>query len=180
MCRMSWKSGSLALLEPSGSHRACYGTALTIFTMTNKCTIISQIITLLHVSTLSCHPHEAWIMSSKFSRSRFHSDKPSCKTPIISTADGCSVPAHATALKLFRLSPSYVCLQPKVPVANWLTKRNSSQRSLARVWTCNASNIIRTLWRLLLAAIWFVRGCWLSSSFSGQTLNNAWGGPRSS
>ena len=25
-------------------------------TMTNKCTIISQIITLLHVSTLSCHP----------------------------------------------------------------------------------------------------------------------------
>jgi len=24
--------------------------------MTNKCTIISQIITLLHVSTLSCHP----------------------------------------------------------------------------------------------------------------------------
>jgi len=26
--------------------------------MTNKCTIISQIITLLHVSTLSCHPQE--------------------------------------------------------------------------------------------------------------------------
>jgi len=26
-------------------------------TITNKCTIISQIITLLHVSTLSCHPH---------------------------------------------------------------------------------------------------------------------------
>jgi hypothetical protein len=25
-------------------------------TLTNKCTIISQIITLLHVSTLSCHP----------------------------------------------------------------------------------------------------------------------------
>jgi len=24
--------------------------------MTNKCTIISQIIALLHVSTLSCHP----------------------------------------------------------------------------------------------------------------------------
>jgi len=24
--------------------------------MTNKCTIITQIITLLHVSTLSCHP----------------------------------------------------------------------------------------------------------------------------
>ena len=27
--------------------------------MTNKCTIISQIITLLHVSTLSCHPQTA-------------------------------------------------------------------------------------------------------------------------
>jgi len=24
--------------------------------MANKCTIISQIITLLHISTLSCHP----------------------------------------------------------------------------------------------------------------------------
>ena len=28
-------------------------------TMTNKCTIISQIITLLHVSTVSCHPQGA-------------------------------------------------------------------------------------------------------------------------
>jgi len=27
--------------------------------MTNKWTIISQIITILHVSTLSCHPHGA-------------------------------------------------------------------------------------------------------------------------
>jgi len=27
--------------------------------MTNKCTIISQIITLLHVSTLPCHPQGA-------------------------------------------------------------------------------------------------------------------------
>jgi hypothetical protein len=27
-CRMSCKSGSLNLLEPSGPHRACYGTAL--------------------------------------------------------------------------------------------------------------------------------------------------------
>jgi len=27
--------------------------------MTNKCTIISQIITLLHDSTLSCHPQGA-------------------------------------------------------------------------------------------------------------------------
>jgi len=32
---------------------------LLFCTMTNKCTIISQIITLLHVSTLSCHPQTA-------------------------------------------------------------------------------------------------------------------------
>jgi len=32
---------------------------LLFCTMTNKCTIISQIITLLHVSTLSCHP-QGW------------------------------------------------------------------------------------------------------------------------
>jgi len=30
MCLMSWKSGSLNLLEPSGPHRACYGTALPL------------------------------------------------------------------------------------------------------------------------------------------------------
>jgi hypothetical protein len=30
MCRMSWKSESLNLLEPSGPHRACYGTALPL------------------------------------------------------------------------------------------------------------------------------------------------------
>jgi len=30
MCRMSWKSGSLNLLEPSGPHRAYYGTALSL------------------------------------------------------------------------------------------------------------------------------------------------------
>jgi len=30
MCRMSWKSGSLNLLEPSGPHRACYGEPLPL------------------------------------------------------------------------------------------------------------------------------------------------------
>ena len=30
MCRMSWKSWSLNLLEPSGSHRTCYWTALPL------------------------------------------------------------------------------------------------------------------------------------------------------
>jgi len=29
-CRMSWKSGSLNLLEPFGPHQACYGTALPL------------------------------------------------------------------------------------------------------------------------------------------------------
>jgi hypothetical protein len=34
---------------------------LSLFcTMTKNCTIISQIITILHVSTLSCHPRGAW------------------------------------------------------------------------------------------------------------------------
>ena len=28
MCRISWKSGSLNLLEPSGPHQACYGAPL--------------------------------------------------------------------------------------------------------------------------------------------------------
>jgi hypothetical protein len=31
MCRMSWKSGSLTLLEPSGLHRACYGIAFNLY-----------------------------------------------------------------------------------------------------------------------------------------------------
>jgi hypothetical protein len=31
LCRMSWKSGSLNIPEPSGPHRACYGTALPFF-----------------------------------------------------------------------------------------------------------------------------------------------------
>jgi len=30
MCRISWKSGSLDLLEPSGPHRACYGVPLPL------------------------------------------------------------------------------------------------------------------------------------------------------
>jgi len=37
-----------------------YKNVISLFcTMTNKCTIISKIITLLHVSTLSCHPQTA-------------------------------------------------------------------------------------------------------------------------
>ena len=30
MCRISWNSGSLNLLEPSGPHRVCYGTDLSL------------------------------------------------------------------------------------------------------------------------------------------------------
>ena len=32
MCRMSWKSWSLNLLETSGPHRACYGSPLLLYT----------------------------------------------------------------------------------------------------------------------------------------------------
>jgi len=39
--------------------KSCTGHLLLFCTMTNKCTIISQIMTLLHVSTLSCHPQGA-------------------------------------------------------------------------------------------------------------------------
>jgi hypothetical protein len=53
------------------------------------------------------------------------------------------------------LPPSYVCLQPKVPIANWLTKENLSHRSLFRVWTWNASKKIRTLSSLLISLVWF-------------------------
>ena len=38
---------------------ACTVHLLLFCIMTNKCTIISQIITILHVSTLSCHPQGA-------------------------------------------------------------------------------------------------------------------------
>jgi hypothetical protein len=41
-CRMSWKSGSLNLLEPSGPHRACYGTPLPL----NKEIVIFFFVTL--------------------------------------------------------------------------------------------------------------------------------------
>jgi hypothetical protein len=40
MCRMSWKSGSLNLLEPSGPHRACYRTSLTV-PLTRWCQVVS-------------------------------------------------------------------------------------------------------------------------------------------
>ena len=36
MCRMPWKSGSLKLLEHSGSHRACYGTLVTFLTQSRE------------------------------------------------------------------------------------------------------------------------------------------------
>ena len=39
----------------------CTAHLLLFCNMTNKYTIISQIITLLHVSTLSCHPQGAFI-----------------------------------------------------------------------------------------------------------------------
>ena len=44
MCRMSWKSGSLNLLEHSGPHRACYGTALPLLYVYRLGRIIATII----------------------------------------------------------------------------------------------------------------------------------------
>jgi hypothetical protein len=40
--RMSWKSWSLNLLEPSGSHRVCYGNALPFFTTTTTTTTTTR------------------------------------------------------------------------------------------------------------------------------------------
>ena len=49
-----------AVMQHSYRYLKTYIVHLWLFcTMTNKCTIISQIITLLHVSTLSCHPQVA-------------------------------------------------------------------------------------------------------------------------
>jgi hypothetical protein len=54
MCLMSWKSGSLNLLEPSGPHRACYGT-LYLFTLVftlslsyDKCSIPTHLSLMLY------------------------------------------------------------------------------------------------------------------------------------
>jgi hypothetical protein len=62
MCRMSWKSGSLNLLEPSGPHRAIYGTALTFYLLCvlnlkilnsrSEIEFISEIICLIHLHFL--------------------------------------------------------------------------------------------------------------------------------
>jgi hypothetical protein len=43
-CRMSLKSGSLHLLEPSGPHRACYGTPLPLCNTNQRPTRIQDII----------------------------------------------------------------------------------------------------------------------------------------
>jgi len=42
MCRMSCQSGSLNLLEPSGPHRACYGTPLSFKSIQRIVLIISS------------------------------------------------------------------------------------------------------------------------------------------
>jgi len=52
MYRMSCKSGSLNLLEPSGPHRACYGTALP-FTSHIHCPILMKFgVTDVHIMVL--------------------------------------------------------------------------------------------------------------------------------
>jgi len=41
MCRISWKSGSLNLLEPSGTHQASYGTALPLISIKKSIIILT-------------------------------------------------------------------------------------------------------------------------------------------
>ena len=42
-CRMSWKSGSLNLLEPSGPHQACHGTPLPFTSPLYSCVSVQRI-----------------------------------------------------------------------------------------------------------------------------------------
>ena len=67
-CRLSWYLGVSTCCNREGLSRLvmglllslCFAVHLVLFcAMTNKLTIISQIITLLHISTLSCHPQGA-------------------------------------------------------------------------------------------------------------------------
>ena len=51
MCRISWKSGSLNLLEPSGPHRACSGTTRNFVTY-----ILTYLFTYLHTYLLTYLP----------------------------------------------------------------------------------------------------------------------------
>jgi hypothetical protein len=60
MCRMSWRSGNLNLLEPSGLHRVCYGTALPLplpFDKQNWYFVVVKILPLETVVTLTTIVH---------------------------------------------------------------------------------------------------------------------------
>ena len=68
MCRLSWNLGASTSWNPQGLSRpvmgllylCMYRASSLFYTVTNKCTIISQIITLLHVSILLCHSQGAF------------------------------------------------------------------------------------------------------------------------
>ena len=54
-CRMSWKSGSLNLVEPSGPHRACYGTALPfIYICIHSSRYVRNVIVVLTAKVARC------------------------------------------------------------------------------------------------------------------------------
>jgi hypothetical protein len=91
----------------------------------------------------------------------------------------CSGSCCKCPLKLCPLFPTHVCLQPKVPVANWLTTSNWSQWNLFRVW---ASSSIRTLSPLLLSlSCNMIRSMLLIIFISfGPSPCSAWRDPRSS
>lgn len=56
----------------------------------------------------------------------------------------------------FFLSPSHVCVQPKISFANWVTKRNLSQWSLSKVLTRKASNSTQTLSLIFPSIMWLL------------------------
>jgi hypothetical protein len=57
MCRISWKSGNLDLLEPSGPQRAYYGTALPLDFIYQKLLAIPFLVSLPHALTGTTYTH---------------------------------------------------------------------------------------------------------------------------
>ena len=79
--------------------------------MTNKCTIISQIITLLHVSTLSCHPQTACILPYDQQMHNYFTNyhTTTCFDTIVSSSDSLYFALWPTNAQLFhKLSHYYM------------------------------------------------------------------------
>ena len=108
-CRMSWKSGSLNLLKPSGPHRACYGNPLpfllfyyTLFSQINLL-IISKIIS---VRKWYRETHLSLLWSPR-PRLLYHAEilhPPRLAEPVACTyrADNIAYPSRRPVVCLFR------------------------------------------------------------------------------